>query len=324
VVRSDWLVEYWNWEKRCCELTVRLKDVVMSHQKFVGVAAVSVDRTLLVACERLGLYATVWNMKTGESVAILAGHALPVTAMAFSPDAASVATGDEGGLVRVWSTVSGDCILTLEGHKKVVTALAWAQLPLCSQSLLASASLDCSVRLWGDPHAGAGAAALVLEPPEACRTHQVQAWELAPDAVFSLDLSADGEQVAGGMLSGHVVVWGARKGENRFAIDGHRASVRQVAFSPSGGMLATCAFEEGSVMLWTVEEQSLGLLRAMKIVSLQSLLWLSDEFVATSQSFPHWSMRLWDLGSTTIQGGPREIGKREMHDSAIALLVAPR
>jgi hypothetical protein len=47
------------------------------------------------------------NARTGQQVAVLAGHADAVAAVAFSPEGELVATGSEDGAARLWDQYTG-------------------------------------------------------------------------------------------------------------------------------------------------------------------------------------------------------------------------
>ncbi|MBM4090092.1 MAG: serine/threonine protein kinase, partial [Planctomycetes bacterium] len=57
--------------------------------------------------------ATVWDAETGEPVRNLGGHAAPVTAVALTPNARVIFTGDAKGRGNLWDTTTGDLLHTL-------------------------------------------------------------------------------------------------------------------------------------------------------------------------------------------------------------------
>ena len=73
-------------------------------------------------------------------------HAAPVLALAWSPDAALLASGDRDGNVRVWNPLTGRCLRRLDAaHDGGVAALAFAP----GGSHLISAGYDGTARVHG-------------------------------------------------------------------------------------------------------------------------------------------------------------------------------
>ena len=74
---------------------------------------------------------------------ILTGHRLFVSALAFSPDGRTLATGSDDRTVALWDVRSGRRTAILSGHDDTIRALAWS-----NNQLLASGAEDGTVRLW--------------------------------------------------------------------------------------------------------------------------------------------------------------------------------
>ena len=83
-----------------------------------------------------------YSTKDGNMIRSNKKHTDWVTAVAYSPDGAYVASADRAGGVVVWEAATGAESVTLPGHKTAVNALA--VLP----GLLASAGQDGTVVLW--------------------------------------------------------------------------------------------------------------------------------------------------------------------------------
>lgn len=83
-----------------------------------------------------------YSTKDGTMIRSNKKHTDWVTAVAYSPDGAYVASADRAGGIVVWEAATGAESITLPGHKTAVNALAF--LP----GLLASAGQDGTVVLW--------------------------------------------------------------------------------------------------------------------------------------------------------------------------------
>ena len=71
-------------------------------------------------------------------------HTNRVFTVAWSPDGASIASGDEDGNVYVWHTAGRQTYFRYTGHKGAINAVAWSP----DGKFIASASADNTVHVW--------------------------------------------------------------------------------------------------------------------------------------------------------------------------------
>src|SRR5262249_3858904 len=82
----------------------------------------------------------------------LVGHTADVTAVAFSPNGALLASASTDKTVKLWSVDSGKAVQMLIGHTSSVFAVAFSS----NGALLASASADETVKVWSVHHGTLG------------------------------------------------------------------------------------------------------------------------------------------------------------------------
>jgi WD40 repeat protein len=201
---------------------------------------------------------TFWDASSGQVLTALPQPSW-VTAMAFHPDAAFLATGHDDGVVRLWDAAGHSLVREFRLHTRSVSALAFT----ADGSRLATAGEDKAIGVWNvddgrrlatlSGHtdripalawhpggnflisAGWDSTARIWdmhkqEPVILLNTHDAQ--------VTALAVSHDGSLVATADAGLHVRVWDFNKRIELHVLKGPRAEIRCLGFSQDDRRLA--------------------------------------------------------------------------------------
>jgi RNA polymerase sigma factor (sigma-70 family) len=193
-----------------------------------------------------------------------------LSALAFSPDGKTLASGHWGHGIQVWETATGKELRRFGEFPASVNALTFAP---DGRRLASSAGADKAVRLW-DAGTGkelgaflghGGDVQCVAFSPDGTRLasgssdQTVRLWDPTTgkelqrfnqeDRVWSLSWSPDGRTLAAGGQGGPVRLWETATGKLLRRLNGHRRVVGRLAWAPGGKTLASGG-SDGTVRLW--------------------------------------------------------------------------
>lgn len=152
-----------------------------------------------------------------------------VTALAFSPDGATLATGHDDGSVRLWDARTQKLVGQIEAHPEAVSAIAFDPTGKC----FATAGEDRTVRVW-DADSHSKKSDLVSHT----------------DRVPALAWSADGSLLVSAGWDTSARVWKVGNPDPLMLLNTHADQVVALAFAPSGKLLAT-ADSDHDLHLWS-------------------------------------------------------------------------
>ena len=196
--------------------TRRIWDVAFSH-----------DGRIVASCGNYRDAIRLWEVDTGEEIAVIDYQA---TALAFSPDGRTLASGSDFG-IEFWDVDTGTqkaAMSTAEGTWGIHSVAFSPD----GETLVAGSWLDNSVQLWD------------VETATKIATLEGHRGE-----VNSVYYSPDGETVASASDDHTVRLWDVATQSIVTTFEGHGSWVTSVAFSPNGAFLASTSTD---LRLWEI------------------------------------------------------------------------
>jgi len=202
----------------------------------------------------------VWQAGTNALLRTLKGHSAAVTAMAFSPDSNTLATGSRDKTIKLWDVDTGSLIRTMTGHTQIISTVKF----LGEGATLVSGSEDQSMRIWEATtgnvrrtfnvtgkacfHAVAWSGATRLIASRTC-LGDVGLWDIRLNSRrdlaghgndgYGLSFTPDGSYLASGGADNSIRIWYSANGSLTRTLTGHTDHVNSLAYSPEGRLLAS-------------------------------------------------------------------------------------
>jgi WD40 repeat protein len=262
----------------------------------------AVRRIIFLLC--CGLAASTGSAaEKAVSAQRLAGHAMPVEALTFSPDGRLAASGSRDRTIRLWDVQSAKAVGRFEGHSSDVKAVAFSADGKFVVSgsgdrnvarLDPKADNDCSVRLW-EVRTGKELRRLDGHSVEVC----------------AVAFSPDGSRIASGGADRTCIIWDAATGREVARVQRRAGRVETVAVSPDGRAVLT-GTDEGEVTLWNADSAARSKTYGEKLGKVTCVAFSPDgHYIASGHDdvlvqrssgpegtkFRDCSVRIWDVAS---------------------------
>lgn len=247
-----------------------------------AVTAFAVDERRALAGHKDGTV-VLWDLEQGERLAAVKHGSDPIVSLAFVGDGNSFAAARQDGSVALFEIGSSAIpAVLLDGRASGGPMVAAAR----SRGLFVSGGFDPTVRLWK------------AQGPSLARTYRHQTSD-----VTAIDISADGDYIAGAGADGSVRLWPntSLRAPARAArtLKAHEGRITAIALGPQR-VLAT-AGEDGSVNLWTLRPPRTGRTLGSRIGSVRALSFSRDgrRLLAAGQDGVIW---VWTLPTSQALG----------------------
>jgi WD40 repeat protein len=145
---------------------------------------------------------------------------------ALSPDERWIVVGRHDGMMQIWDANTLQVLKTWQAHAGAIAAVVFSP----DGQLMATASLDSTIKLWRD-----------FAEVAALSGHK--GW------VNAISFSPDGRRLASASFDETVKIWDVAHHHELMTLTGHAGSVMTVAFSPDGQLLASGGADH-TVRLW--------------------------------------------------------------------------
>lgn len=254
--------------------------------------------------------ARVWDVATGEPRILLNTHDDQVLGLTFAHDGSLLATSDSASTVHVWGDLMAAVALhRLPGFADEIKAMAFRG----DKQRLAVSGTDRVIRVF-DPKTGH-----MIAGQSGSRRHVITLWNddvvsnagevgvqvwnaegkekkspLPAGEYLHIAASADGRWLAGSTPNSLIQLWDAQT-KTLKSLDGPKAAIKYLAFTPDCKTLSGAVATEGTVWLWSLDtmEPSLLVIEATEGCSVESIDWHPDgqlllcggiDFLSTSGS----------------------------------------
>ena len=219
-----------------------------------------------------GPTAAVWDASTATRICELQGHTDDICCVVSVPGDL-VATGSLDKTVRIWRAATGAHVATLEGHTSCVNALA-----MLPDGRLASGSWDKTVRLWD-----LATRTCTAELPH---THSI-------DSVQAL-AALEGGCLATATLNNKINLWNTTNGVHEGLLEGHSCLfVFSLAALPQG-LLASGSADK-TVRVWNVAARTCVAVLQGHTGAVCGLVALPDGRLASGSQNKDDVIRVWEL-----------------------------
>ncbi|RHZ59243.1 uncharacterized protein CDV56_102161 [Aspergillus thermomutatus] len=266
-VSNDTTVKLWSLATGQCLHTLK------GHRHPILAVTLSQGRKM-VASGSMDCTARLWDMSAVHDLHMTeeTTDTTTVTALALDDHAMLAALGYADSSIQLYYPYNGRKFMTLSGHSDRIADLAF----LADGGVLASASVDCTLRLWNTE---LGHCLHVLKG----HTSSISRIVTTHNRLILASLSVDR----------NIRLWNAESEACLHTLTGHTGYVEGAAFSKDDTILATSSSDQ-TIRLWNVEDGICFQILKGHQDRVMGLDFSDDQKILASASFDR-TVRLWDV-----------------------------
>lgn len=260
------------------------RHILTGHQGlFAGIKTIAISPHLpMVATGSEDTTIRLWNIDTGEAIGVLTGHQKSVETIAFHPHQSGLLfSGDRSSQIKLWQVDPAEELISIDSQQAKVNCLAISP----DGKLIASGGSDKTIKIWyfglSDQRS--------IDYLATLKTHQLAVNQIA------FNPSEDEVKFASVSSDQRVMLWGMESKTPLNIFTAHTQSVKTLAFSPDGKLLAT-AGNDGLIIIWDLASRKLVRTLSAHRWTISALSFLQDGNTLISASWGG-NLKFWQVDS---------------------------
>ena len=98
----------------------------IGHSGLVWAVDISPNNAYIISADDENAFVNMWEIQSGRLLRTFWGHNAAITALAYSPDGKTFASGDENGNIKIWNIASGKELYSLSEHSWDINTLEYS------------------------------------------------------------------------------------------------------------------------------------------------------------------------------------------------------
>ena len=261
---------------------------------------------------------SIWDLKTGQTIARMNGHTGGVDAVKFSPDGTTIASGSSDRTIKLWDAQSGRELITIRGHAAGVSSIAFSP----DGRRIVSGGNDGLVKVWDAARPAMGLTILADSHERVSRltyssdgqkiagsfAELVRVWHARTGSltterrksgqrIRAVAFHPDGKKLVCARFNGLLEIRDAATGRVKLTMRGHRGSADAVAFSPDGTRVVSGGFDS-TLRVWNAENGALIKTLPGHRSGITAVAWSPNNGTIASAG-NNGEIRLWNVSNLT-------------------------